>query len=158
MGMLGSTGPRIRGGKPGVGGRRRIAVLLEPGRSGVAALQRAVALATEHEAELTVVAVAPQAQRTRCAAPSPQSFNDAVHDAVTGELEAAAQRLGRTDAAANYVLLRQGHDQPLGQWLQAGSFDLVLLPARRPMLRRPRHPEARRLRRRLDAEVRVVAP
>src|SRR2546423_7272091 len=110
MAMTGSTGPRIRGGKPGVGGRRRIAVLLEPGRSGVAALQRAVALATEHEAELSVVAVAPQAQRPRCAGPSPQGFNDAVHDVVAGELDAAAQRLGPTDAAANYRLLRPGHD------------------------------------------------
>jgi hypothetical protein len=158
MAMTGSTGPRIRGDRVGVGGRRRIAVLLEPGRSGVATLQRAVALAAEHEAELTVVAVAPQAERPRCAGPSPQCFNDAVHDAVAGELEAAAQRLGPSRAAANYVLLVQGQDQSLGEWLQAGSFDLVMLPGRRPMLRWPRHPEARRLRRRLDAEVRVVAP
>jgi hypothetical protein len=156
--MIGSSGPPIHGGKPGVRGRRRIAVLLEPGRSGVAALQRAVALATEHEAELTVVAVAPQAQRPRCAGPSPQGFNDAVQDAVAGELDVAVQRVESSDAHANYVLLVQGRDQPLGQWLRAGSFDLVLLAARRPMLRWPRHPEARRLRRRLDAEVRVVAP
>lgn len=159
MAAIGSTGTGLTGSDiRGGGGWRRIAVLLEPGRSGIATLERGVALSREHEAELTVVGVAPQAERARCAAPSPGGYNDAVCDAVSSELQAAERRIGASNPGAAYVLLVEGRDEPLGRWLQAQATDLVLLPARPPLLRWPRHPAARRLRRRLQAEIRVVAP
>ncbi|HEY2260463.1 MAG TPA: hypothetical protein VGH45_12150 [Solirubrobacteraceae bacterium] len=142
----------------GAGGWGRIAVLFEPGRSGNAALERGVALSREHEAELAVVAVAPQAERSRCAGPSPDGYNDAIRDTVQSELQDAERRVGASNPPVTYALLVQGRDAPLDRWLEAESADLVLLPARRPMLRWPHHPDARRLRRRLQAEVRVVAP
>jgi hypothetical protein len=156
MAMIGSGGRRqVRSGARGAGGWRRIAVLLEPGASGTAALERGVALAREHEAELTVVAVAPQAERLRCAAPSPEGYNDAVRDTVGSELEAARARAG---ASARYVLLVEHRDQPLQHWLDTEAIDLVLLPRRWPPLGPPRHPAARGLRRSVGAEVRVVVP
>jgi hypothetical protein len=114
-----------------------------------------VALAREHEAELTVVAVAPQAERPRCAGPSPEGYNDAVRDTVGGELAAARAHAGES---ARYVLLVEHRDQPLARWLDAEAIDLVMLPRRWPPLGRPRHPAARGLRRSVSAEVRVVAP
>ncbi|HEY3725560.1 MAG TPA: universal stress protein [Solirubrobacteraceae bacterium] len=156
MAIIGSGGRRqVRPGARGTGGWRRIAVLLEPGASGTAALERGVALAREHEAELIVVAVAPQAEPSRCAAPSPEGYNDAVCQAVRAELEAAKARAG---AAFRYVVLVEHRDEPLGRWLDAQAVDLVLLPRRWPSLGRPRHPAARRLRRSLSAEIRVIAP
>jgi hypothetical protein len=141
----------------GRGRWRRMAVLLESGRSGEAALERAVALALEHEAELVVVALAPQAEAPRCQGPSPQGFNDAVRDAVAGELDAAKARVRRSGGLTPTVsLLVQGRDPPLEAWVAERGIELVLLPARRPSLGPARHPQARRLRG--HAQVHVVVP
>lgn len=159
MGIIGSTGARRISGSARRGGAwRKIAVLLESGRSGMAALDRAVALSGEHEAELLVIAVAPQAQRPPCGGLSPQGYNDAVCDAVMSDLWAAERRVGQSSPPTSFVLLIDGRDDPLDRWIAERGVDLVLLPTRHPVLRAPRHPAARRLRRRSGAEVRVVAP
>jgi hypothetical protein len=140
------------------GGRwRRIAVLLEPGRGGDAALDRAVALSREHEAGLAVVAQAPQAERPRCAGPSPQPFNEAVIDATARQLQAARERIGPNGSLELVcALLVEGHDPPLEAWVHQQGVDLVLLPARRPFWAHTRHPQAARLC--AHAQVHVVAP
>jgi hypothetical protein len=138
------------------GGWRKIAVVLEPGRSGVTALDRAVALAREHEAKLIVLALAPHAESPRCGGSS-RGYNDAVCDTVAGELEAAACHVGPSTPPASFVLLVEGRDNPPHRWIRERRVDLVLLPARRLRLLRPRHPAARRLRRRSGAEIRVVS-
>ena len=136
---------------------RRIAVLLEPGRSGDAALDHAVALSREHEAGLAVVAQAPQAERPRCAGPSPQPFNEAVIEATACQLRTVRERIGASGTLELVcALLVEGHDPPLEAWVHHQGVELVLLPARRPFWGRPRHPLAARLR--PHADVRVVAP
>jgi hypothetical protein len=141
----------------GRGRWRQIAVLVEPGRSGEAALERAVALALEHEAELGLVAFAPQAEPPRCQGPSPQGFNDAVRDAATGELAAAGARVQRSCGLTPALsLLVEGRDPPFEQWVDEHGIELVLLPARRPFVGHPRHPRARRLP--AHTHVHVVVP
>ena len=156
MATSGWTGTR---GIPadGRGQWRRIAVLLESGRSGEVALTRAVALSHEHQAELAVVALAPQAKSPRCQGPSAQGFNDAVRDATAGELEAAGRVIRRRGGTALVAsLLVEGRDPPLERWVDDQAIELVLLPARRPFLAHPRHPQARRLRG--HTQVHIVVP
>lgn len=159
MDATGSTDAR---GTPadGRGGGRwnRIAVLLEPGRSGIAAVERAVAIAREHDAHLALVALAPQAACLRCSGPSAKAYNDAVCEVVAGELAAATVQFGRNGSPASSALLVDGRDPSLASWVRARGVDLVLLPARRPTWGWRRHPAARRLRRHTGAQVRVVAP
>ena len=159
MAATGSTNARgsPAGGRGG-GRLQRIAVLLEPGRNGVAAVERAVAIAREHEAQLVLVALAPQAAPLRCSGPSAKSFNDAVCEAVAGELATVTERIGRTGAPASSALLIDRRDPALHRWVRDHEVDLVLLPARRPSWAWRRHPAARRLRRHTEARVRVVAP
>jgi hypothetical protein len=159
MAATGSTDARgTPAGGRGGGRWQRIAVLLEPGRSGSAAMERAVAIAREHESQLTLVALAPQAACLRCSGPSAKAYNDAVCEAVAGDLAAAGERIGQTGSPASSALLIDGRDPPLADWVREHGVDLVLLPARRPRWGRPRHPAARRLRRHSSARVRVVAP
>jgi hypothetical protein len=159
MATTGSTDARgTPAGGRGGGRWQRIAVLLEPGRSGAAAVLRGVAIAREHEAELLLVALAPQAEPLRCSGPSAKGYNDAVCEAVAGELAAATVRIGQDGSPASSALLIEGRDPTLSRWVQDRAVDLVLLPARRPRWGRPRHPAARRLRRQSGAQIRVVAP
>jgi len=132
---------------------RRIAVLLEPGRRGTTAVDRAAAISAEFGAELSVVALAPQAEPPRCGGVSPAAYNFAVLDEVNAELCAAARRLGGTDLRASFTLLLERRDPPLHRWLGDQSVDLVLLPARRS----GRHPQARAVRRHTGAQVRVIS-
>jgi hypothetical protein len=144
-------------GDAGEGLFSRIAVVLEPGRSGAAALTQATALAASPGAELTVVAVAPKAIGCRCCGgPSPYAYNCAVRDDVAQDLHDAAARLDRGAQDINVKLLVEGRDPPLEEWVAQSRVDLVLLPARWRPLRRPDHPAARLLRRLTDASVRVV--
>ncbi len=106
-------------------------MLLEPGRSGVAAVERAVAIAREHEAALVLVALAPQADSLHCSAPA-KGVNDAIFETVAGELAAATEQIGRTGSPASSALLVDGRDPALHRWVRERRVDLVLLPARRP--------------------------
>jgi hypothetical protein len=73
------------------------------------------------------------------------------------DLEQARKRLGEIGTEASYRLLIEGKEPSLTQFAADGGFDLVLLPARRRLLRAARHPAAPRLRLAgAGAEVRVV--
>jgi len=135
----------------------RIAVVLEPGRSGAAALAQATALAASPAAELTVVAIAPKAIGCRCCGgPSPYAYNCAVRDDVAQELDDAAVRLDLAARDIKVKLLVEGSDPPLEEWVVHSQIDLVLLPAHWRALRSRSHPAARLLRRATGADVRIV--
>jgi nucleotide-binding universal stress UspA family protein len=122
----------------------------------MAALDVARELDLNEKATLTVVGVAPTAPSgSRCGG-SALGFNAVVREAVTEELDMARQRLGHAAGRTDYVLLVEGEDPPLEEWIAARGFDLILLPARRRLLRTPGHPAAARLRNVPGAEVRVV--
>jgi hypothetical protein len=57
---------------------------------------------------------------------------------------------------AAFKLLVEDRDPLLADWIASGCFDVVLLPARRCLLRRAKHPAADQLRRSTRADVRVV--
>jgi hypothetical protein len=135
---------------------RRVVVLHEPGPAGTAALDVARGLDLQEGATLTVVAVAPTAPSgSRCGG-SALEFNAIVREIAAAELDEARMRLGHASGRTNYALLVEGKDPPLEEWIAARGFDLVLLPARRRLLRTPGHPAAARLRDVTDAEIRVV--
>lgn len=112
---------------------RRVAALCEPGRAGVATLRLARELAEHDRTTLTVLGVAPQAPAgNSCGMASPAGYNEAVRDAVAAELQQAHEQLGPIGERATFKLLIEGADPPLHEWLAAGEFDVVLLPAPAP--------------------------
>jgi Universal stress protein family len=152
--LLASQHPIRAGAVRSVGSR--VVVLYEPGRSGSAALDLARRLVAGDGSALTVVTVAPQDTRIRCGAGSATDYNRAVCEAAEAELREACEVLGQAGKRAVFKLLVQDKDPPLADWITAGGFDVVLLPARRRPLRRSGHPAADQLRRSTCARVRVV--
>ena len=124
-------------------GTGRIAVLYEPGRRGARALDQAAELAARSGSELTVLVVAPQAPAVRGCMPSAAAYNSAVIEAADAELRDAAHLLDPPDRATRFKMLVEGFDPPLNEWLAEGEFDTVVLPARRRVVRRRRHPATR---------------
>jgi nucleotide-binding universal stress UspA family protein len=135
---------------------KRILVVFERGRAGVAAVELARELAARSDASVTAVSIAPQAGTLRGCIPSAQPYNDAVLDDVAKELKQAEELLWPLGSRGECRLLVEGVDPALDEFVVAQHFDLVLLPARRRPLRSTKHPAAAALRR-LGAEVRVVA-
>jgi hypothetical protein len=136
---------------------RRVAVLFEPGRGGIAALAHAARLVVEHPTELTVLALAPQERPPRCGGASPDAYNCAVLDQASRDLRQAAEQLGNAGEDARYRILIERRDPPIEAWIAENEFELVLLPARRRALASSRHPAAQRIRRHTPAEVRVIS-
>jgi hypothetical protein len=144
----------------------RVAVLLESGRGGAAALAEAAALAGAGAAELTVVAIAPTVATVcrSCGGVSARAYNCAVRDDVADSLQRTVDRMTPVTQRVTGTLLVEGDDPPLEEWVAMQSFDVVLLPSRlgvprrRRQRRRRRHPAARRLRQQTHAEIRVVGP
>ena len=133
-------------------------VLYEDSRAGAAAIDLARDLVETANAKITVVGVAPQAASgSRCGG-SATEYNEIVAASVAQDLEHARKRLGGAAAGAGFVVLVEGADQTLEQFVRAGGFDLVLLPARRRPLRKPGHPAASELSRAVGAEIRIVEP
>ena len=130
-----------------------VAVLFEPGRAGIAALEEAAERADD---ELIVVVTAPQATQPRCCGPSPAAFNCAVREDSAADLREAERLLGERSAQTRFVLLVEGRDPPLAEWARQAGVDVLLLPARRRPLASGRHPELRALREVDGLDVRVV--
>jgi hypothetical protein len=133
----------------------KIAVLLEPGRGGAAAVHSGMALAQELGGELTVVAIAPQAPPPRCGGFSPSAYNRAVRDEVASELSVVARRLEAVGIPARRALLLEGREPSLERFLSERGVELILLPARHAW-GPAKHPDARRLSRMGGLQVRVV--
>jgi hypothetical protein len=144
--------------RPSARNPRRVAVVFEPGRGGLAALEHAAQLLAERPTELTVLALAPQEPLPRCGGPSPDAYNCAVIEQASSDLDQAAHRLGGAGDGARFRMLIERIDPSLEAWIAENAFELVVLPARPPPLGSPRHPAARRIRRHALAEVRVISP
>jgi nucleotide-binding universal stress UspA family protein len=136
---------------------RRILVLFEPGRAGIAAVEQARDLAVDNDATVTVVSVAPQAPALRGCAPSARDFNATVRDTVATELAQAEELLWPIGSRGRCRVLVEGEDAPLEELIARERFDLVLLPGRRRLLRGVGHPAAARLSACAATEVRIVA-
>jgi nucleotide-binding universal stress UspA family protein len=137
---------------------KRVLVVYEPGRGGVAVLQLARELVERQRATLTVIGVVPQGVSGARCGNSALDYNLAVQDSVAKDLEHARARLGEFGAHASYELLIERTSPSLDEFAAAGGFDLVLLPARRRPLRAPGHPAAERLRLATGAEIKIIAP
>ncbi len=133
--------------------RRRVLVVLGPGRGGERALHQACELSARG-ADLSVVSLAPQADPSRCCGPGPGPYNCAVREEAADELRAAREMLGAHGARADYRTLIGTPAPPLARWAAARDFDLVLIPGHRTTLRGGR--EARTLRRVTGAEIRIT--
>jgi hypothetical protein len=136
----------------------RVLVVVEPGRGGAAALDRARELAEVHDGVLTLVAVAPQAASGSRCGNSAIDYNAVVVEAVADDLIAARARLGDAGVGVPGELLDSGRASDLARFVADGAFDVVLLPGRRGLRREARHPAAERLRRACTAEIVVVGP
>lgn len=136
----------------------RIAVVVEPGPRGAAAVVEAAELGASSDSELTVVAVAPKVGIVcrSCGGVSTRAYNCAVRDDVADEVDKAVARLVAVTQRLKGKLLVEGSDPPLEHWVAQGRFDVVLLPPRWGVPRSRRHPAARLLRRHTDATIRVV--
>jgi hypothetical protein len=137
---------------------KRVLVVFEPVRSGGAVLELARELVERHSATLTVVSVAPQDMSAARCGHSALDYNLAIQDSVVGDLDHARAWLEEFGVSASYELLIDGVSPSLDELAAAGRFDLVLLPARRRLMRAPGHPAAERLRRTTGAEIQVIAP
>jgi hypothetical protein len=135
---------------------RRVVVLCEPGRTGSAALDLAGRLVGGDGSGLTVVGVAPHGARICCGAGSAIDYNAAVREAADDDVRRAREFLGDAGNRASFKLLVPGTDPPLVAWIDAAGFDVVLLPARRRLLRSAKHPAADQLRKSTSADVRIV--
>ncbi len=123
--------------------RKRILVLYEPGRAGDAAVELGAQLAREEREEFTVVRVAPQAPSgSRCGG-SAREFNEIVREDAARDLDRARELVWAVGARAEFELLADGSDPSLAAFAAAGGYELILLPARRGLLR-PRWRHARR--------------
>ena len=137
---------------------KRVLVVFEPGPGGAAALAWARELVERQGVTLDVVAVAPQGMSGARCGNSALDYNLAVQDAVSQDLDRARVALGEVAVRASYALLLEGSSPSLDEFAASGCFDLVLLPARRRLMRGAAHPAAERLRRAINAEIQVVAP
>lgn len=136
---------------------KRVLVLFEPGRGGAAVLELARELVERQGATLMVVSVAPQGVSGARCGNSALDYNLVVQDSVAEDLDHARAWLGEFGACASFELLIERASPSLEEFAAAGDFDLVLLPARRRLLRAPGHPAAGRLRIATGAEVQVIA-
>ncbi|HEX4010984.1 MAG TPA: universal stress protein [Solirubrobacteraceae bacterium] len=136
----------------------RVLVVVEPGRGGAAALDRARELAEVADAVLTLVAIAPWAASGSRCGNSAIDYNAVVAETVADDLIAARARLGEAGAGVPAELLDGGRGSDLARFVADGAFDMVLLPGRRGLRREARHPAAERLRRAGTADVVVVGP
>ena len=135
---------------------KRILVLFEPGRAGVAAVELAREIAQSEQATVTVVAVAPQAPASRGCIISAADYNAAVRDAVAADLERVEEMLWCIGPRADCRALIERTDPSLEEYVTTEGFDLVLLPGHRRPLRSIKHPAAGAVAR-AGAEVRIVA-
>ena len=134
-------------------------MLYEQSRAGAAAMDLARELAERDDAILTVAAVAPQAPSGPRCGNSAVEFNEVVAESVKQDLDHARHHLGPAAERANFVLLIEGGEPSLAEFASDRGFDLVLLPARRRLLRSgAHHPEAARLNVTAGAEIRIVEP
>ena len=139
---------------PHGGSGQRVLVVYREGRGGAAAVREGAELAASG-AELVVVTLAPQAKPMRCCKGGGAGpYNCAIRDVAAEELREARTLLGSLAPRASFKTLLGTPAPPLAEWSAAHSFDIVIVPKAR--LERGGGRLARELRKRTDADVRVV--
>ena len=139
---------------PHRGSGQRVLVVYREGRGGAAAVREGAELAASG-AELVVVTLAPQAKPMRCCKGGGAGpYNCAIRDVAAEELRQARTLLGSLAPRASFTTLLGTPAPPLAEWSAAHSFDVVIVPKNR--LERGGGRLARELRKRTDADVRVV--
>jgi hypothetical protein len=108
----------------------RIAALVPGGRRAQRVLDEVIALAASDPLEVTLFAVVAHATGRGCAV-SPTPLNDAIDEAATADLDAAALYLPLAVPVVDRLVLREGVDPSLAAWASEGRFDLVVLAGRR---------------------------
>jgi hypothetical protein len=108
----------------------QIVALVERGRRGQRVLAGVLELADAGAVEVTLVAVVTHATGRGCAV-SPAPLNDAIDEAATDDLNAAALCLPLSIPVVDRRVIREGGDPSLAEWVSAGQFDVVLMAGRR---------------------------
>lgn len=123
------SGSDGRAGTMAAPGPLRIAALIERGRRGRRVLSEVLALAADGAVEVSLVAVVAHASGRGCAV-SPTPLNDAIDEAATAELDAAALALPLAIPVVDRRLLRKGAAPTLAEWTSEHGFDVVLVAGR----------------------------
>jgi hypothetical protein len=79
-----------------------------------------------------------------------------VLEQIADDMHRARRRLGELADETKVELLIEGDDPPLADWSATRHFDTILLPGRWRLLGGARHPDAARLLRYTDADVRII--
>ncbi len=130
MGHLAGPGNRHHAATAAGGAPLRIVALVQRGRRGQRVLAEVLELARAGPVEVTLIAVVAHATGRGCAV-SPTPLNDAIDEAATDDLNAAALRLPLSIPVPDRRVIREGDDPSLAEWVSGGHFDVVLLAGRR---------------------------
>ena len=126
----------------------------EPCANGRRALAQELEL-TDAAGDLTVVTLAPQANRACCSRGGTAEYNCAVRDEVRLELEEAREMTGPAARRSSFETRVGRRDPRLRYGRRSKGSDVVLLAAHRPT--RGGDSLARKPRRATSADVRVIA-
>jgi hypothetical protein len=133
----------------------RIVAIVERGRRGQRVLAEVLELAEAGAVEVTLIAVVTHATGRGCAV-SPTPLNDAIDEAATDDLDAAALRLPLSIPVVDRRVIRAGGDPSPAEWVSAGRFDVVLMAGRRRWRVAPLRGAGARLAKLGGVEVRAV--
>lgn len=136
---------------------KRVLLVWEPGRAGATALNLASRIGDAENAAVSVIGVVPHATSGSRCGNSALDYNAMIIDVVAADVAQACEQLRAAGVDASSEVLIDTAGDELATFAAAGDFDLVLLPARRRLLRAADHPVAKRLRHVVSGDVRVVA-
>ncbi len=136
------------------GAHGSVAVVFQRGKSGNRVLREAAELAAAGR-KLSVIALAPQAERAKCCRSQCEGpYNIAIKEEAARELDEARRALGSLADRATFSIVEGSPRPPLANWVAEHRFGLVLLP--RSRFTPGGNAFARTLRKRTRAEVRIV--
>ncbi|MGH2870416.1 MAG: hypothetical protein ACRDNK_22965 [Solirubrobacteraceae bacterium] len=130
MGHLAGAGVRHHAASAAGDAPLRIVALVERGRRGPRVLAEVLALAEAGAVEVTLIALVAHATGRGCAV-SPAPLNDAIDEAATDDLNAAALRLPLSIPVVDRCVMRDGADPSLAEWVSEGQFNVVVMAGRR---------------------------
>jgi hypothetical protein len=155
MGHVNGTGVSHPGAAAADDVPLRIVAVVERGRRGQRVLAEVLELAGAGAVEVTLIAVVTHATGRGCAV-SPTPLNDAIDEAATDDLNAAALRLPLSIPVVDRRVIRAGGDPSPADWVSAGQFDVVVMAGRRRWRASPVRCTGARLAELEGVEVRAV--
>jgi hypothetical protein len=130
MGHVAGVGVGHHAASAAAGAPLRIVAVVERGRRGARVLDEVLELAEAGAVEVTLLAVVAHANGRGCAV-SPAPLNDAIDEAATDDLNAAALRLPLSIPVVDRRVMPEGGDPSPAEWVSGGYFDVVLIASRR---------------------------